>query len=117
MDQHRSSYKHYAINVGAADTEMVAAAVGQRHVVHGLVITGDAAGIIALVSDGSGDTEIASFRLTALTAAGALGHLELPFCEAGWCKTAENEALDLRLTTTANADGVLIYSTIDAGEF
>lgn len=106
--------RYLNINVAAADTELLAAATGLKHVVHGLFITGDAAGIVSLVSDGSSDTEIFSARLTALSAAGWLGPIVLPVSDSGWCETLSGEALDLRLATTANADGVLVYSTVDA---
>lgn len=100
------------INVGAADTELFAATTNQKYVVHALAITGDAAGIISFVSDGSSDTEIASFRLTALSAAGELSALVLPYSPAGWFETLDGEALDLRLATTANADGVIVVSKV-----
>jgi hypothetical protein len=100
------------INVAAADTDLFAATTGIKYVVHGLCITGDAAGIVSFVSDGSSDTEIASFRLTALSAAGWLGPILLPVSDSGWFETLGGEALDLRLATTANADGVIVVSKV-----
>lgn len=107
-------YYSAVVNVAAADTELVTAETGKRFIVHGVFISGDAAGIVSFVSDGSGDTEIFSARLTALSAAGELSAIVLPFSECGWFSTLSGEALDLRLATTANADGVVVYSEASA---
>lgn len=97
------------INTAVADTELIAAVTGTRYVVHAFALSSDVAQVASLVSDGSGDTEIFSWRF-AIDTSGAIAGLVLPWNPAGWCQTALGEALDLRQASTNNIDGVIVVS-------
>lgn len=97
------------INNAATDTELVAAQPGQIIVVHGLFLSTATATTFQLVSDGSGDTELISFR-TNLTTSGSIPPVTLPVTELGWTATNAGEALDLRQAGSNDIDGCLVYS-------
>jgi hypothetical protein len=105
---------HYlAVNNAAADTQLVAApGAGKAIRVHGYVLCNDASAAtkMSFVSDGTGDTEIASFSTYT-----AGGPIVAPVTPHGWFQTLENEALDLRQTTTDDIDGHIVYSIVDVG--
>jgi hypothetical protein len=103
--------KRLAINVAAADTELVAASAGVIVFVHGLVLSSAAVpNIVSLQSDGSSDTELLSLQF-AIDTSGGIPPVVLPISDVPWVQTLAGEALDLRASDTTGVDGVLIYST------
>lgn len=91
-----------ATSLGA--TALVAAKAGKSIRVLGLVGVSTLANSIKLQS--------ASTDITGLFPLGANGGFTLPYCDHGWCQTAEGEALNINMSVGTSTGIQLIYMVV-----
>lgn len=85
-------------------TALVAAKAGKKIRVLGVVAVATLANSIKLQS--------ASTDITALFPLGANGGFTLPYCDHGWCETAEGEALNISMSVATSTGVQLVYMVI-----